>query len=74
MLNEEIVAMSVSEYVDLLIAISEMNGHNNSQGHPQGPHKTNWDYCHWHGVVGIERYSEAIPLLVERGYESWMED
>ena len=63
--NEEIVAMSVSEYVDLLISMAEFNGHND-------PHKTNWDYCRWHGVVSEERYEESIPLLVERGYESWM--
>ena len=65
MTNEEIVLMSVSEYVDLLISMAEFNGHND-------PHKTNWDYCRWHGVVSEERYAEAIPLLVERGYESWM--
>ena len=65
MTNEEIAAMSIVEYVDLLIAMAEFNGHND-------PHKTNWDYCRWHGVVSEERYAEAIPLLVERGYESWM--
>ena len=64
MLNEEIVALSLVEYVDLLISMAEFNGHND-------PHKVNWDYCHWHGVVGMERYSETIPLLVEHGYESW---
>jgi len=64
MLNEEVVAMSLSEYVDLLISMTEFNGHND-------PHKTNWDWCRWHGVVGEERYEEAIPVLVERGFESW---
>jgi len=64
MTNEEIVAMSVSEYVDLLISMTEFNGHND-------PHKVNWDYCRWHGVVGEERYEEVIPMLVERGFESW---
>ena len=67
MLNEEIVAMTLVEYVDFLIAMAVFNGHNH-------PHKVNWDYCHWHKVVGFERYGEAIPLLAERGYESWMED
>jgi hypothetical protein len=65
--NKEIIEMSLVEYVDFLIAMAEFNGHND-------PHKTNWDYCRWHGVVSEERYDEAIPLLVERGYESWMED
>jgi hypothetical protein len=64
MTNEEIVAMSLVEYVDFLIAMAEFNGHND-------PHKTNWDYTFWHGVVSEERYEEVIPLLVERGYESW---
>ena len=64
MLNEEIVAMSVVEYCDLLIAMAEFNGHND-------PHKTNWDYCRWHGVVSEERYEEAIAELASRGYESW---
>jgi hypothetical protein len=64
MLNEEIVALSLVEYVDLLIAMAEFNGHND-------PHKTNWDYTFWHGVVSEERYAEAIPALVERGFESW---
>jgi hypothetical protein len=64
MTNEEIVAMSLSEYVDLLISMAEFNGHND-------PHKTNWDWCRWHGVVGEERYEEAIPVLVGRGFESW---
>ena len=63
--NEEIVLMSVVEYCDLLISMAEFNGHND-------PHKTNWDYCRWHGVISEERYEEVIPLLVERGYESWM--
>ncbi len=67
MSNEEIVAMSLVEYVDFLIAMAEFAGHNH-------PNKTNWDYCRWHGVVSEERYAEAIPMLVERGYESWMED
>jgi hypothetical protein len=65
--NEEIVSMNVVEYVDLLIAMAEFNGHND-------PHKVNWNWCYWHGVVSEERYAEVIPLLVERGYESWMED
>ena len=65
MSNKEIVEMSLVEYVDLLIAMAEFNGHND-------PHKTNWDYCHWHGVVSEERYAEAIPAIVERGFESWM--
>jgi hypothetical protein len=64
MTNEEIVAMSLSEYVDLLISMAEFNGHND-------PHKTNWDYCRWHSVISEERYEEAIPLLAERGFESW---
>jgi len=64
MTNEEIVLMSVSEYVDLLISMAEFNGHND-------PHKTNWDYTFWHGVVSEERYAEVIPVLVERGFESW---
>lgn len=67
MLNEEIVAMTLVEYVDFLIAMAEFAGHNH-------PHKVNFDYWCWHRVIGEERYSEAIPLLVERGYESWMED
>ena len=49
MTNEEMVALSVVEYVDLLIAMAEFNGHND-------PHKTNWDYCRWHGVISEERY------------------
>ena len=65
MTNEEMVALSLVEYCDLLIAMAEFNGHND-------PHKTNWDYCRWHGVVSEARYAEAIPLLVDRGYESWM--
>ena len=64
MTNKEIVAMSVSEYVDLLISMAEFNGHND-------PHKTNWDYTFWYGVVSEERYAEVIPVLVERGFESW---
>lgn len=64
MTNEEIVAMSVSEYVDLLISMAEFNGHND-------PHKTNWDWCRWQGVISEERYEEAIPLLVAKGFESW---
>jgi hypothetical protein len=64
MTNEEIVAMSVSEYTDLLISMAEMNGHND-------PHKVNWDYTFWHGVSSEERYSEAIVELVSRGIESW---
>ena len=64
MLNEEIVALSLVEYVDLLIAMAEFNGHND-------PHKTNWDWRRWHGVVSEERYDEAIAELASRGYESW---
>ena len=64
MLNEEIVAMSVVEYCDLLVSMAEFNGHND-------PHKTNWDYCRWHGVVSEERYEEAIAELASSGYESW---
>lgn len=67
MSNAEIVAMSLVEYVDFLIDMADFLGHNH-------PHKINWSYCRWHGVVSEERYSEAIPLLTERGYESWMED
>jgi hypothetical protein len=44
--------------------MAEFNGSND-------PHKVNWDYTFWHGVVSEERYAEAIPLLVERGFESW---
>ena len=62
--NEEIVLMNVVEYVDFLIQMAEFNGSND-------PHKVNWDYTFWHGVVSEERYAEAIPLLVERGFESW---
>ena len=65
MLNEEVVAMSLSEYVVLLISMAKFNGHND-------PHKVNWDYTFWHGVVSEERYTEVIPALVERGFESWM--
>jgi len=64
MTNKEIVAMSVSEYTDLLISMAEMNGHND-------PHKVNWDYTFWHGVISEERYSEAIVELASRGIESW---
>jgi hypothetical protein len=64
MLNEEMVALSVVEYCDLLIAMAEFNGHND-------PHKVNWDYTFWHGAVSEERYEEAIAELVSRGIESW---
>jgi len=64
MLNEEMVALSVVEYCDLLIQMAEFNGHND-------PHKVNWDYTYWHGVISEERYSEAIAELVSRGIESW---
>jgi hypothetical protein len=67
MLNDEIVAMSLVEYVNFLIETAEFIGHNH-------PHKVNWEYCHWQKVVSFKRYSDAIPLLAERGYESWMED
>jgi hypothetical protein len=65
MSNEEIVSMSVSEYCDLLITMAEFAGSND-------PHKVSWDYTFWHGVVSEERYTEVIPALVERGFESWM--
>jgi hypothetical protein len=65
MLNEEMVALSVVEYCDLLIAMAEFNGH-------KDPHKVNWDYFNWYCVVSEERYYEASYELVERGYESWM--
>jgi hypothetical protein len=44
--------------------MAEFNGHND-------PHKVNWDYTYWHGVVSEERYEEAIAELVSRGIESW---
>jgi hypothetical protein len=64
MTNEEIVAMSLSEYVDLLISMAEFNGHND-------PHKTNWDYTYWHGVVSEARYIEATLALDFKGIHSW---
>ena len=64
MTNEEIVAMNVVEYVDFLIAMAEFNGHND-------PHKTNWDYWAWHGLVSETRYSEATLALDLRGIHSW---
>jgi hypothetical protein len=62
--NEEIVSMSVSEYCDLLITMAEFAGSND-------PHKVNWDYTFWHGVVSEERYAEAIIELESRGIASW---
>jgi hypothetical protein len=62
--NEEIVALNVVEYVDLLIAMAEFNGHND-------PHKVNWDWCYWHGVISETRYSEATLALDLRGIYSW---
>jgi hypothetical protein len=62
--NEEIVAMSVVEYVDFLIAMAEFNGHND-------PHKVNWDYTYWHGVISETRYNEATLALDFRGIYSW---
>jgi len=64
MTNAEIIEMSVVEYCDLLVEMAEFNGHND-------PHKTNWDYTFWHGVVSEERYSEAIVELESRGIASW---
>ena len=61
MTNAEIVEMSVVEYCDLLVAMAEFNGHND-------PHKTNWDYCHWHGVVSEEMYELAESELLVRSY------
>ena len=54
--TEEIADMSVSEYCDLLISTAEFNGHND-------PHKVNWDYWAWHGLVSETRYSEATLAL-----------
>jgi len=56
--------LSVVEYCDLLIEMAEFNGHND-------PHKTNWDYTYWAGVISEYRYEEAIAELVSRGFESW---
>ena len=64
MLNEEIAAMSIVEYVDLLIAMAEFNGHND-------PHFVNWDYSFWHGVISETRYHEATLALDFKGIHSW---
>jgi len=62
--TEEIVDMSVSEYCDLLISTAEFNGHND-------PHKTNYDWCFWNGVVSEEKYHEVTQKLAQRGYPGW---
>jgi hypothetical protein len=58
MLNEEIVALSLVEYVDLLEGMSLLNG--------STPEKVNFDYCFWYGVVSEERFEEAKWALMIR--------
>ena len=62
MSNSEINSLSLVEYVEFLISMSELTG--------KGPHSVNWDYRYWYEVVDSQRYSDTIPLLAERGYHS----
>jgi hypothetical protein len=55
MLNEEIVAMSLVEYVEMLEGMAALNG--------STPEKVNYDYFVWHGVVSEERFEEANLAL-----------
>lgn len=62
--NSEIASLSVPNYVELVIAMAELNGSTFE--------KVNFDYCFWHGVVSEERYNEAVAYyneMLELGIE-----
>lgn len=55
--NSVIASLSVPNYVELVIAMAELQN--------STPNQVNADYCFWHGVVSEERYKEAKAYLKE---------
>ena len=53
--NSQIKTLSLPNYVDFVEAMALLNG--------STPEKVNFDYHFWHGVIGVERYEEAVWAL-----------